>query len=119
MEPKSISATAIKAFLDCPAHYKAQYLDRVRISSGGGTAGDLGSLLHEVLEWYVQDARHSPRLDTPKALINKCRELAPNYGIDGLQVKAASKMLEAWHQRFQEDPPHEVLQVEVKESFPW
>ena len=89
MEPKSISATAIKAFMDCPAHYKVQYLDHVRVSSGGGTAGDLGSLLHEVLEWYVTVARHSPKLDTPKELGNKCRELAPNYGIDGLQIKAA------------------------------
>ena len=118
MEPKSISATAIRAFMDCPAHYKVQYLDHVRISSGGGTAGDLGSLLHEVLEWYVTVARHSPKLDTPKELGNKCRELAPSYGIDGLQIKAAVKMLEAWHQRWQEDPPHEVLQVEVKETFP-
>jgi RecB family exonuclease len=118
MEPRTLSATSIKAFMDCPAHYKVQYLDHVRVASGGGTAGDLGSLLHAVLEWFVLVGRRDPKLNTPKAIVAKCRELAPNYGVDGLQVKAASKMLEAWHQRWLEDPPHEVLQVEVKETFP-
>lgn len=117
MEPKSISATAIQAFLDCPAHYKVQYLDRIRVSSGGGSAGDLGSLLHAVLEWWVKEGQYASKASA-KTIGDKCRELAPNYGIDGLQIGSAVKMAEAWYKRWQEYPPHQVLLVETKESFP-
>ena len=116
MEPTSLSASAIKTYMECSARYQAEYIDRVRISAGGGTAGDLGSLLHECLEWWVTEGRYSTTGSKP--LADKCKELAPNYGVDALQVKVATKMLGAWHQRWEEDEtPFEVLQAEVKETF--
>ena len=115
MEPTSLSATALQVYMDCPAKFKVQYIDKVRISSGGGTAGDMGSLIHAVLELWVMDGQIKPIT----WMVSKLKELAPNYGIDAAQVKIASKMIEAWRARW--DEPQQkfgVLQAEVKETFP-
>lgn len=120
MEPNSLSATGLQVFIECPARFKAEYIDRVRISSGGGTAGDMGSLIHAVLQWWVETGRFTTTGSKP--LGDKVRELAPNYGVDALQVKVAVKMVFAWYDRWNEQeadgPPFQVLQVEVKETFP-
>jgi PD-(D/E)XK nuclease superfamily len=116
MEPKSLSASGLQTYMECPARFKVEYIDRVRISSGGGSAGDLGSLLHACLEWWVKEGM----VNGPDALplINKCKELAPNYGVDALQIKVATKMLVAWLDRWEsDDVEFEVLQAEIKEAF--
>ena len=116
MEPKSLSATGLKVYIECSARFKTEYIDRVRMSSGGGSAGDLGSLIHECLEWWVTGKFTT---STSKPLMDKCRELAPNYGVDVLQVKVACKMLDAWYQRWIEDEiKFDVLMAEVRETFP-
>jgi hypothetical protein len=119
MEPKSLSATGLQVYMECPARFKAEYIQRVRFSSGGGTAGDMGSLIHEVLEWWVVTGRFNTTGFGP--MEKKCKECAPNYGVDALQIKVAVKMLQAWYDRWGEQeangPAFEVLQAEVKESF--
>jgi hypothetical protein len=103
--------------MECPARFKVEYVDKVRISSGGGSAGDLGSLLHACLEWWVTEGLVNGADTAP--LIAKCKELAPNYGVDALQIKVASKMLVAWLDRWEADEVEfNVLQAEIKENFP-
>lgn len=118
MEPKSLSATALQVFMECPARFNAEYINRVRIQGPGGTAGDLGSLIHAALEWWVREGRFTTTGSKP--LGDKVKELAPTYGVDALQVKQAIKMVFAWYDRWQsyDGPAFEVLQVEVKETFP-
>jgi len=121
MEPKTLSASGLQTYMDCPARFKAEYIDRIRISSGGGSAGDLGSLIHETLEWFVDQGRFITTGSKP--LGDKCRELAPKYGVDATQIKVAVKMIFAWYDRWTlmvDDPnkPFEVLMAEVKETFP-
>ena len=124
MEPTSLSASAISTFMDCPANFKLSYVDRVRISSGGGSAGDQGSAIHEVLEWWVVTGRHGPEpkdgLWSP-LLAAKLKEIAPKYGLDAGQIKTSTKMLFAWYDRWidpESSVPFEVLMAEVKETFP-
>jgi hypothetical protein len=62
MQPKSLSATALHVFEQCPARYKAEHIDR---SKGfGGTAATLGSTVHGALEMFVKacyiDNTHEP-----------------------------------------------------------
>ena len=45
MEPKSLSASAIKNFQDCEAGYKASYIDRIRTPSGA--PAELGTAVHD------------------------------------------------------------------------
>lgn len=120
MEPKTLSASGLQTYMECPARFKAEYIDRIRISSGGGSAGDLGSLIHEVIEWWVTTGRFNTTGSKP--IGDKCRELAPNYGVDVTQIKVAVKMLFAWYDRWNDmlenGLPFEVLQSEIKETFP-
>lgn len=116
MEPETLSASGLKRYMECPAGYRAEYIDRVRISSGGGSAGDLGSLIHECLHWWVMEGCVNGMDAAP--LLTKCKELAPDYGVDALQIKVASKMLVAWLERWEADEVEfDVLQAEIKESF--
>lgn len=122
MEPTSLSASALQTYMDCPAHYKVSYIDRVRISSGGGSAGDLGSCIHEVLEWWIVAGRFENATNGNSALLSaKLREIAPKYGLVDAQIKVATKMLFAWYDRWvdpESSVPFEVMMAEVKETFP-
>jgi PD-(D/E)XK nuclease superfamily protein len=114
MNPTSLSASALKVYLECSARFNAEYVERIRVSGPSGSAGDLGSLVHAVLEWYVKDGAQPDS----KLLSDKCKALAPSYGINGDYLKSAVKMLLAWYDRWHTDPVEfDVLQVEVKETF--
>ena len=55
MIPRTLSATAIKAYENCPAGYKATYIDQAR-EYGVSTQGDLGSACHHAMyELLIED----------------------------------------------------------------
>lgn len=117
MEPTTLSATAIKTFESCEAMFKAQYVDRVREASGA--AADLGTAVHDTLEWFVSEWIPANDGD-PKAesdLLEHFEHHAARYGLDSTMVKDGRKMLAEWLGRWEENPPHEVLSTELKESF--
>lgn len=117
MEPKTLSATAIKAFEDCPAGYKAMYIDRARES--GGAAGDLGTAVHDaILRWTVDDMLPiQPGENGEAKLIARFEAAASALGLPAEQHEAGVKMLKKFYQRTAENPPYTILSTEVKEHF--
>ena len=114
MEPKTLSATAIKCFEQCEAMFKAQYVDRV--SEASGAAADLGTAVHDTLEWFVNNTG-TLDVNPQDSLLDYFGHHAVKYGLDATMVKDGRKMLREWLARWEEAPPHIVLSCEVKESF--
>jgi len=113
MEPKSLSASAIKTFQDCEAGYKASYIDRIRTPSGA--PAELGTAVHDTCEWAVQTG--VMERDQLNKIHDKFAGECARYGLDDTMVKDGRKMLKDWYERWQDNPPHEVLSTEVKENF--
>lgn len=112
MEPNTLSASAIKCFENCEVMFKAHYIDRIREESGA--AADLGTSVHTACEeWVVAGCP-----DDLGFLIQKFEQDAVQHGLDATMVGDGKKMLKDFFFRFQENPPHEILSTEVKESFP-
>jgi RecB family exonuclease len=111
MKPTSLSATAIKSFEQCEAMFKATYIDRVREASGA--AADLGTAVHNACEAWVKEGAGS--LDS---LLADFDRQAVQFGLDATMVEDGTAMLKDFHSRWVEAPPHKVVAVEVKESFP-
>jgi len=114
MEPTSLSATAIKAFEQCEAMFKATYIDRVREASGA--AADLGTAVHNSCEEWVKTGQAFLDGSLDSLLADFDRQ-AVQFGLDETMVKDGRAMLKNFYARWVEAPPHEVVAVEVKESF--
>lgn len=117
MQPRTLSATAIKSFEECEAMFNATYIERVR--EAGGAAADLGTAVHDSCQWWVEEGDPKYGAD-PKALTHlhdHFGQHAVKYGLDATMVKDGRKMLKDFLTRWQENPPHIVLSTEVKESF--
>jgi RecB family exonuclease len=54
--PNRLSASSIQVYLDCPARWKAEYMQGAKMPSG--SAASLGTTCHEVFEAYVKDGYH-------------------------------------------------------------
>lgn len=116
MEPKTLSATAIKAFEDCEAGYKAMYIDRARQSSG--VAADLGTAAHDaILGWTIDDCMPIDDPGSEKLLLDRFEAKASALGLPSEQHEAGLKMLKKFHNRICQNPPHAVLSAEAKETF--
>lgn len=111
MKPATLSASAIKTFEDCEAMFRAHYVDKIRESSGAAAA--LGTDVHTAAEKWVQ-AGCSDDVDV---LLKQFERDAVMHGLDKTMVTDGRKMLRDFHKRWQENPPHQVLTTEVKNSF--
>jgi hypothetical protein len=118
MEPKTISASSIKAFEDCPAGYNAMYIEQAREASGA--AGDLGTALHEAIQgWTVDDLMPiEPGENGEKLLLDRFESKAAALGLPSEMHEAGIKMLKKFYTRIAAEPPYTILQAEVKETFP-
>lgn len=130
MEVKSLSATAIKAWLDCPARFVAE--NQQRAPRAGGWAADLGSCYHTTLEFFVKGCFLDPELlkDSPgivhqepsiELLMYLWDESYKQYFPHDNQWYAEGiTILREWYSRsvpMLMDPAREVLSTEVKKQF--
>jgi RecB family exonuclease len=65
MQPKTLSASAVQAYLECPARFQAEYIDRARMPSG--TAAGLGTACHTATEAWVMDGHYLKDYSTKQA----------------------------------------------------
>lgn len=54
--PRSLSATSIQVYLECPARWRAEYMDGARMPSGD--AAGLGTVCHETFQVWVEDGHY-------------------------------------------------------------
>jgi hypothetical protein len=119
MRPATLSASAITAFENCPAHFKARQFDRVA-SYGNQDPANLGKAVHSALETFVYDAyivRHySPDL---KVLLEHYQtEFERLFGHSESEMyHDGARMLEEWYTSNPFRNVEEVISVEVKNQF--
>ncbi|MCU1463608.1 MAG: hypothetical protein JWO37_3683, partial [Acidimicrobiales bacterium] len=102
-----LSASALETYDECPLRYSYEYVLGVRSESG--TAAELGSLTHDILETFLDPARAGERPHTRDALF----ELAAEKWTDGIARYAPQReqawrdlgeMLELWWEHEGEGP---------------
>ena len=122
MEPTSVSASSLAAWEECPAMYKASYIDRVP-QVGKSPAADVGSVCHYALEHFVN------RVYIKKTATWDDKQLLDDLVKDGFkrifnsaqynspEFKDAQKLVDDWYART--DLTHgTVLSVEKKVKWP-
>lgn len=115
MIPTSFSATAMQTFIDCPAEYKAQVIDKAIQKSS--SAASLGTACHLACEQWVKDEWYLkyPNGEWPvmKALWDEAYWSMFN---DAKRYDEGAKLVKAWMNR-QDWSNREVLSTELKKSF--
>lgn len=118
MKPTSLSASAALKFLDCPADYKASYIDRAHDVSG--IAADLGTVCHSALQELVERGLHFPQ--QPFTVLIEIFDRHYDIVFRGNEDKRAEgrKMMENWYGRCNDEywEGRTVLTTEVKKNFP-
>lgn len=115
MIPKSLSATSIQVYEECPKRFEAEYL--LRAPSVGGSAASLGTACHEALEPWVADghylAGHTNEWSVMQALYDQ------SYWAvfaDGERYDEGANLLKNWLAR-QNWTGRTVLSTEKKLNF--
>lgn len=119
MEPRSISASALKVAGACMARYEAEYIDRARGLST--SAADLGTTCHLALQTYVQTAvMDGTQPQTVDYLLscytNAFLEVMRSWDYDSPIFKDGANMMRVWHER-NDFSTFTVISCEVKSSF--
>lgn len=119
MQPKTISASALKVASLCLARYNAEYVEGGR--GLGGEAANLGTTCHLALERYVEaiaiKKTHEPRLETLLSLYMMAYlEIMKDYNFESKAFKEGENMMRVWHARNNFDDIS-VLSVESKQFF--
>lgn len=122
MRVKSLSATALQTFQECPARFKASHVDRIPQESNG--AAMVGTSVHGALEYYVRDVyieKITPKswdllemyyMRSYQETFNNCDQAQATFK-DGLEL------CKVWFDRNDLDTPGiEVISVEIKKNFP-
>lgn len=115
MRPRSLSASAIKNFEACPALWLAS--SHHKTPEVSGSAANLGSSVHNALERFVKEELHSDPRTTMEELEDIYEEEYRELFEDNERYDEGLQMLVDWFERTH-PITHEVLSVEVKESFP-
>ena len=116
MKPKSLSASAVKAFSTCPSRWVAESHKRM---GKGGSAANLGTAVHGALENWVKGDHHK----MPSSGFNIMEkmfevEYVGLFGMDDDRFSEGVDMLRDWYKRnhpFPEDLT--VLSTERKSNF--
>lgn len=125
MELRTISASSLTKFEECPRGWHAEYVERLPRVNSSSKPALLGNAVHEPLELYVRevfiDRTHEVDEERLIALYNvsfvkylrSIPSLSDPLYADGLD------MLQRWHDRINDllDPSVEVLAVEDKMSM--
>lgn len=120
MQPRTLSATALKTADLCLARFAAEHVQRSKGSSG--IAANLGSAVHGALELYVQKCiltnEFEPSLKVLKDFFQMSFiSLFKTVDLDSPEYRDGVEMLERWHART-DFSGVEVVSCEIKESFP-
>lgn len=117
MIPKSLSATSIQAYEECPKRWEAEYLTRAPMPSGA--AASLGTACHEAIErwvaedYYKVDSSLEAQWSVMAALYDQAYWAVFS---DSSKYDEGVKLLKSWLAR-QDWSGREVLSTEVKRSF--
>lgn len=116
MRLKTLSASSVQTYVNCPARWKANYEDRAAEESSD--AASLGSACHLALEWFVAEDhyRNSDHDGSWLKLSELFRAAANEYRLNGKQINVGTDMLANWLSR-QDWDGREVLSTEKKVSF--
>lgn len=115
VKPKSLSASSIQVYLQCPARWKAEYLNYGRMP--GNPAASLGTACHTALEAWVVDGHYQRGYPNPRDVIKALydegywREFS-----DGSRYDEGLDLVYKWLDR-QDWTGRTVLTAETKESF--
>lgn len=117
MKPRSLSASAVKAFSSCPARWVAESHKRTRTDSG--SAANLGTAVHGALEDWVSGEHHTDASAgfniMEKMFEGHYRAL---FDMDDERFPEGVDMLKDWYRRNHTFPDGlEVLSTEVKTNF--
>jgi len=119
MIPKSLSASSLLVFEACPARWKTDYFDKVRIPAGAAASN--GSAVHSALEMFVTKLKAGE-------LVWNLKDLLAFYQMaymaefntadtDTELFEDGVKMLKDWFKRSDFLIDRNVLSCEVKEHF--
>lgn len=120
MELKTISASSLTKFEECPRGWHAEYVERLPRLNSSSKPALLGSAVHEPLEIYVKEVfiDRTHEIDEERLIAHfnvafvKHLKTMPHMNdplyVDGLE------MLQRWHDRVYELKEVEVLAVEEK-----
>lgn len=115
MIPKTLSATSIQAYEECPKRFEAEYL--LRAPSPGGSAASLGTACHETIEPWVADGHYkkgyADEWSVMKALYDQAYWAVFS---DPSRYDEGVNMLKGWLAR-QDWSGREVLSTEEKKNF--
>lgn len=113
MQVNSLSASAIQVLESCEARFKAEYIDKT--PNMAGSAANLGTCVHEVLQIWVQDGHYlkDPGFITMKAIYDMTYA---KYFPTMERHEEGRKMVQDWYGR-QDWSGREVLSTELKTNF--
>ncbi|AXH68191.1 Cas4 family exonuclease [Gordonia phage Teatealatte] len=122
MELKTISASSLTKFEECPRGWHAEYVERLPRVGSSSKPALLGSAVHEPLELYVKevfiDKTHEVDEDRLFALfdVSFVKHLREMPSMSNPLYADGKDMLQRWHDRIGDllDPSVEVMQVEEK-----
>lgn len=114
--PNTLSASAIETFLNCPAEYKAQIINRAQDLSG--SAASLGTTCHTSIEGWLTDGHYLAGHPDEWAVMKAYYDEAywANFA-DNKRYEEGAKLLKNWLAR-QDWSNRTVVSVEDKKSFP-
>lgn len=120
MRPTSLSATALQVANLCLARYNAEHILRAR--TPGKSAANLGSTVHQTLEWYVKACYLEKKQEPSPTLLANLYAMAytaeyGSYDMEDENFVDGMDMLTKWYNRT-DFSDREVLSCEVKETFP-
>ncbi len=115
MDPTHLSASAIKTYESCPARFYAENVVRARQASG--VAADLGTAAHEALEKWTTNDLMEFGPDGLSKLLDRFATESAILSLPDEQIQQGRKMLKGTYERLEENPPYEILSVEVKEDI--
>lgn len=114
MLPKSVSASALSVYNNCPSRFYHENV--LRSPTPSNSAADLGTVCHGVLEVWVQNGHHKDRSPFTKMQAFYVQEYF-KYFDETDRYDEGLEMLERWYNR-QDFETRAVVSTEQKKTFP-
>lgn len=115
MIPKSLSATSIQAYEECPARFRVEYVERA--PSPSGAAASLGTSCHTAMEVWVADGHYQKDYPDPMSVMKGIYDEA-YWAVfaDSSRYDEGLGLVRKWLKR-QDWSDREVLSTEAKLNF--
>lgn len=115
MIPRSLSASSVIVAEACLARWVAEYF--YKGDQPSGSAANLGTLCHSVLETWVKEDFHTDPSNSFVIMEKVYESFYYEYFENDQRYDEGLEMLRRWHDR-SHPLPYTVLSTEVKEEFP-